>query len=395
MPGKKARQPEQMLAKVQRRRSRVLIAVVVVMSLVGVWTVLAYSGAFNSASGEKGSKKQPVSTASFASPSKEYIYAGGRLVATEEPAAATPPYQGSHDGAGCNTISGWAWDPNNPSGTVSVDVYDGTSTLLGTVAANLYREDLLNVLNSAYHGFSFSVPSTIKNNQPHSITVKFAGTSTGLSNTPRTITCSGAATAYQGFHDAAGCNTIAGWAWDQNDPYGTIDVDIYDGTTVIAKVPATQYRPDLASAGIGNGYHGFSFLTPANLKNNQPHSITVKVSGTNISLGNTPRTITCSGAAPIYQGYHDATSCNTISGWAWDRNDPNMPVNVAIYDNGTLLGVITALQFRQDLLNAGIGNGYHGFSFATSLSSGSHTITVKFSGTSTKLAQTDQQVSCP
>lgn len=274
-------------------------------------------------------------------------------------------------------------------------MYDGTSTLLGTVAANLYREDLLNILNSAYHGFSFSVPSTIKNNQPHSITVKFAGTNTSLSNTPRTITCSGATPVYQGVHDAAGCNTIAGWAWDQNDPYGTIDVDIYDGTTLIAKVPATQYRPDLASAGIGKGYHGFSFLTPANLKNNQPHSITVKVSGTNTSLGNTPRTITCSGAAPIYQGYHDVASCNTISGWAWDRNDPNMPVNVAIYDNGTLLGVITALQFRQDLLNAGIGNGYHGFSFAGSLSNGTHTITVKVSGTSTKLTNTDKQISCP
>jgi hypothetical protein len=358
--------------------------------------MLGSSGAFESAVSEKPSMDATVSMASLNSnsPSKEYIYTGGRLVATEEPLPATS-YQGFHDGAGCNTISGWAWDPNNPGATVLVDVYDGDSTLLGTTNANLYREDLLNILNSAYHGFSFSVPSTVKNNQPHSITVKFAGTNTNLFNTPRTITCSGAAAVYRGYHDAAGCNTIAGWAWDTNDPYGTIDVDIYDGTSLIAKVPATQYRPDLASAGIGNGYHGFSFLTPTSLKNNQAHTIRVKFSGTTTDLGNTQRTITCSGAAPVYQGYHDATTCNTISGWAWDRNDPNMPVNVAVYDNGTLLGVITALQFRQDLLNAAIGNGYHGFSFATSLSAGSHTVTVKFSGTSIKLSQTDHQKSCP
>ena len=343
---------------------------------------------------KKGKRDSGVSVMSLSTPSKEYVYAGGRLVATEEPAAAQA-YQGSHDGAGCNTISGWAWDANNPSGAVSVDVYDGTSTLLGTVTANLYREDLLNVFNSPYHGFSFAVPSSIKNNQTHSIAVRFAGTNTNLSNTPRTINCTGAAPVYQGFHDGAGCNTIAGWAWDANDPYGTIDVDIFDGTSLIAKVPATQYRPDLLSAGIGNGYHGFSLPTPVSLKNNQTHSIRVKFSGTNIDLGNTPRTITCSGAPPAYQGYHDVASCSTISGWAWDANDPNMPINVAIYDNGNLVSVITALQYRQDLLNAGIGNGYHGFSLPVSLSGGSHTMTVKFSGTSTKLSTTDKQVSCP
>src|SRR4029077_2898744 len=44
-----------------------------------------------------------------------------------------------HDAAGCNTISGCAWDANNPNGTVSVDIYDG-NTLISTTAANMYRE---------------------------------------------------------------------------------------------------------------------------------------------------------------------------------------------------------------------------------------------------------------
>jgi hypothetical protein len=52
MPVNKARQKKQEVNEVAQR-SRVLIAVAVVLSLVGVWTVLAYSGAFNSASGEK------------------------------------------------------------------------------------------------------------------------------------------------------------------------------------------------------------------------------------------------------------------------------------------------------------------------------------------------------
>ena len=66
----------------------------------------------------------------------------------------TTNYQGFHDGAGCNTISGWAWDQNSPNSTLNVDIYDG-NTLIGTAPANMYREDLLNALGNPNHGFSF------------------------------------------------------------------------------------------------------------------------------------------------------------------------------------------------------------------------------------------------
>ena len=70
------------------RRSQIIIAFIVVVSLSAAWTMLASSGALDSAFRHKGNQDQPVAIASFNSnsPSKEYIYAGGRLVATEEPA---------------------------------------------------------------------------------------------------------------------------------------------------------------------------------------------------------------------------------------------------------------------------------------------------------------------
>jgi hypothetical protein len=87
MPGKKPGQREREAAEIARRRPRVLIAVAVVLSLLAAWTLLAYSGALDSALRQKEKKGKSVSTESFNSnsPSKEYIYAGGRLVATEEP----------------------------------------------------------------------------------------------------------------------------------------------------------------------------------------------------------------------------------------------------------------------------------------------------------------------
>jgi hypothetical protein len=98
---------------------------------------------------------------------------------------------------------------------------------------------------------------------------------------------------YQGFHDVADCNVIYGWAWDANRPDNPIDVDIYDGATRVTTISANIFRSDLLQAGVGNGYHGFTYAVDGLLKNGQPHSIRVRFAGTNVDLSNTPKSITC------------------------------------------------------------------------------------------------------
>src|SRR5262249_10528956 len=124
----------------------------------------------------------------------------------------------------------------------------------------------------------------------------------------------------------------------------------------------------------------------------------VKFPGTNTNLNNTPRMINCTGAAPIYAGNFEGANCTQISGWAWDQNDPNSPINVAIFSDGQLIATVLAIQFRQDLVNAGIGNGYHSFIFNTpaSLKDGQpHSITVKFSGSVTTVNGSPRSITCP
>src|SRR5437588_178592 len=90
MPGKKTKSRKQRAMKVQRWQPRVAIGGAVITCVAGLFMILAYSGALNGASGGKNSRAQittqTISTQSFNSttPSKEYIYAGSRLVATEE-----------------------------------------------------------------------------------------------------------------------------------------------------------------------------------------------------------------------------------------------------------------------------------------------------------------------
>ena len=98
---------------------------------------------------------------------------------------------------------------------------------------------------------------------------------------------------YAGFHSGADCEEVYGWAWDRNQPNSPISVDIYDGNSRLATVKASLFRQDLLRAGIGSGYYGFSYALPPSLRDGQSHSIWVKFSRTDISLGNSPKSLTC------------------------------------------------------------------------------------------------------
>jgi hypothetical protein len=52
---------------------------------------------------------------------------------------------------------------------------------------------------------------------------------------------------------------------------------------------------------------------------------------------------------PNYAGTFEHAGCDTLSGWAADRNRPNVSINVSIYDNGALLTTTLANGSRPDL----------------------------------------------
>jgi glycosyltransferase involved in cell wall biosynthesis/peptidoglycan/xylan/chitin deacetylase (PgdA/CDA1 family) len=104
-----------------------------------------------------------------------------------------------------------------------------------------------------------------------------------------------------------------------------------------------------------------------------------------------------SNTASVYEGYLDRAGCNIISGWVWDMNRPNTPVYVEIYDNGNLLVILKADEFRQDLAEAGKGNGKHAFNSPTPpwLKDGKqHSISVKVSGAEFALFHSPKEIYC-
>lgn len=306
-------------------------------------------------------------------------------------------FEGYHDTADCGSITGWAWDKTQPNTPINVDIF-GDNVLIATVPADQFRQDLFNAgKGNGFHAFSLATPLSFKNGQAHVIRVQIASSNIGLGGTPRTINCF----EFEGYHDFADCNVIGGWAWDSTQPNTPINVDVYIDSDNFASIraPANQFRQDLLNVGKGNGQHAFNFPPPSFLKDNQPHSIRVKIAGTSIELGGTPRTITCSAnPPPAYEGFHDGADCNVIFGWAWDSTHPNTPISVDIYSGNNLIATILANQFRQDLVNAGKGDGNHAFSLNTPMilkDNKPHTISIGFHGTDIALSNSFRTITCP
>jgi hypothetical protein len=96
---------------------------------------------------------------------------------------------------------------------------------------------------------------------------------------------------YEGVADSVTSDQVAGWAWDKRKGNEPIDVNVYDGTTLLATVTANNSRSDLVKAGKGDGRHGFRFFLPLSVKDRQSHMIHVKIANTNRELINSPKSV--------------------------------------------------------------------------------------------------------
>jgi hypothetical protein len=67
------------------------------------------------------------------------------------------------------------------------------------------------------------------------------------------------------------------------------------------------------------------------------------------------------------RGAMDPLGETEITGWVQNTRHPDLPVLLGVYFDGRLAGEILANRFRPELVEAGIGNGHHGFVFALPL----------------------------
>jgi hypothetical protein len=93
----------------------------------------------------------------------------------------------------------------------------------------------------------------------------------------------------------------------------------------------------------------------------------------------------------------EKADCHQISGWVWDKYHPEAQVNVDLWDGEQYLMTFPANRFRQDLAEAGYGDGRHAFRIPTPpvfRNGHSHLMHLRISGAKRDLANTSRVIVC-
>jgi hypothetical protein len=118
-----------------------------------------------------------------------YAWIEGHKVCNQAPT-------GSLDEASCETVRGWAFDPDAGGGAIAAHVYYGAPAPTGhgqALVADQQRDDLCAVVGSCNHGYTTLAPLSLMDGTPHEVHVYGIDSSGGanpeLGNSPRTLTC--------------------------------------------------------------------------------------------------------------------------------------------------------------------------------------------------------------
>jgi hypothetical protein len=109
---------------------------------------------------------------------------------------------------------------------------------------------------------------------------------------------------YTGWLEHAGCDGLSGWAADRLRPDTPINVQIYDGPTLVRTVLANAPRPDVANLLGDNGAHGFYVPPPATVVNQLPHQLSIRFETSPAQLSGSPQSITCAGPPVALSANH-------------------------------------------------------------------------------------------
>jgi glycosyltransferase involved in cell wall biosynthesis len=176
---------------------------------------------------------------------------------------------------------------------------------------------------------------------------------------------------FQSAVDIVDRTIISGWAYDSSQPGLRVTILIRANDEPIGRVVADGPREDLKHAGIGDGAHAFSFNVAGRLAADQEYVVDVTRVSDGARLGHSPILLEVPAAAPPstqsasalgpLTGCLDSLSRTRMTGWAMEEGNNDHHVGLVVTANGRLVSHLLANRFRQDLKDAGLGDGRHGF----------------------------------
>jgi sugar lactone lactonase YvrE len=222
-------------------------------------------------------------------------------------------------------------------------------------------------------------------------TASISVTATGpYSVTGTTSTCSATATAQVTVYPSAPTPVLSVSPSDgkpifQNTPYVTLTISGCEGGILSWQGPG------------GASGSSTTISVPTSATGTLVYSATCTVGSCTSLPGAATVIISSPSEIGSFDGFIYGADCSTFRGWAWDRNKPNTVQSVQILDGPKVIATIAANEFRQDLKDAGKGNGIHAFrwSIPTELKDGQvHYLSARVSNSSFILKDSPKALIC-
>lgn len=160
---------------------------------------------------------------------------------------------------------------------------------------------------------------------------------------------------------------ISGWAFKQGEESHHPVIEVRTGDLVLWSSSADMYREDLVEAGIGNGEYGF-ILVPVNDSISEAvTSVAIYIDGflakADIPLFIEPPVV----EVASYRAHLDHFANDVVRGWVFKEGHENYRAKVEVRCGDSVIASGLAENYREDLLDADIGDGCYGFSITPRL----------------------------
>lgn len=174
----------------------------------------------------------------------------------------------------------------------------------------------------------------------------------------------------EGFVDNIAANEVMGWAWDPHEPNRRVHIVALNEGKIVAEALADLPRGDLASAGKGDGRHGFRLRLPNGLAG---LAVTVEAVARPrnqlLQRGQlrVPEQVVIAKPEKIRSanrfGVIERLRRQQLSGWAVDPKHPDAAAQLDVFDGERYLGSTVCGPARPDVGEAGGPPGARGFVF--------------------------------
>mgnify|MGYP004499791929 CR=1 FL=1 len=157
-----------------------------------------------------------------------------------------------------------------------------------------------------------------------------------------------------GYVERLSRRVIGGWAFDAANPSRPAIVHLVLDGRVISMAPANIGRKDLATLGIGRNNMAFELPVPAGTP--------IDLKRLQISVAGGPHPLPVAADGGVYEGVLEQVEDFTASGWAW-RVASSERVRLVLRHGSDEIAEFVADEYREDLKQADLGDGRHGYRF--------------------------------